>query len=705
MGSVAHDPHRYSAPQREALRTPATGTASIAAVEGPKIDGPTEAALAALRLRLAPHDAQILAALLPRTAKLCSDTKSFEDLAALLVEVIEAGEEHLVSILSRLEYLLDRLDLAGLRRWVLTGLRLYPGDPVRQKRYFLLEDPAAATSLRAEAKGVRFADVQRYLQHYLTGFGLPDTVIKARSAHRLNAPPLRPIVSGGSILLPDNYLALDGEDRSDLYRAAVAHAIAHLRFSPRHQPVGSLKPMSVAIVALLEDARVERLLSREYPGLWSLWGRFHRSQGTSAGLSFESLTSRLSHALHDPNHPDDNHWVNKGRDLFSEIADLDDFRAFRSVASILANDLGQMRVQFNARHYVTEPAYRDDNSFLWDFGDDNPQTSLDETPAEHSAQIQPEDLPEGDTVAHVAPVIEKPKVHYPEWDYRAEIERDRWCTVIEKETPTIPVSAPGRASSHRINRARMAETLRHSDQLNRARRLRRQYEGEDIDLNAAIESRVSLRARSVPDPRIFTRPGRKPCTLALLLLMDLSESTNDRIGGSFDTVLDAQKRAATWIATAIKSDHDRFALHGFASNGRAEVEYYRLKDFAEPFDVTQQQRLAQARGSLSTRMGAAIRHAGSFLDREMAERRCLLVMTDGEPSDIDVSDRRYLIEDAKVAVATLTKRGITVFCLTVDKKADTYVKAIFGVRNYLILEDAFALPAQVAHVVARAAAR
>ena len=39
---------------------------------------------------------------------------------------------------------------------------------------------------------------------------------------------------------------------------------------------------------------------------------------------------------------------------------------------LLGNDLGQMRVQFNAKTYVVEPVYRDDGLGLWDFGENAP---------------------------------------------------------------------------------------------------------------------------------------------------------------------------------------------------------------------------------------------------------------------------------------------------------------------------------------------
>jgi nitric oxide reductase NorD protein len=241
--------------------------------------------------------------------------------------------------------------------------------------------------------------------------------------------------------------------------------------------------------------------------------------------------------------------------------------------------------------------------------------------------------------------------------------------------------------------------------LDRSVRLRRQQEGDDLDLDAVIEGRISQRARIAPDPRIFQRPGRRRRHLSILLLLDLSESTNDRIGGSFTTVLDMEKRAAALVAESVDDSHDRVALHGFASDGRQEVRYTEIKPFGEPFGEAQRQRLDQQRGALSTRMGAALRHAGSRLAAEHAEKKILLVVTDGEPSDVDVYDRRYLVEDARYAVAGLERRGVDTFCLTLDKQADAYVRAIFGAWGYLIVDDPAALPMQLARALARVTAR
>jgi nitric oxide reductase activation protein len=102
--------------------------------------------------------------------------------------------------------------------------------------------------------------------------------------------------------------------------------------------------------------------------------------------------------------------------------------------------------------------------------------------------------------------------------------------------------------------------------------------------------------------------------------------------------------------------------------------------------------MAGLSGSLSTRIGAAIRHAGQELGRQIAHRRLLLIITDGEPWDIDVGDRRYLIEDARKAVMSLRHGGMDVFCVGLDSGGDNYLTRIFGRRNVLQVDRLERLP-------------
>jgi nitric oxide reductase activation protein len=191
---------------------------------------------------------------------------------------------------------------------------------------------------------------------------------------------------------------------------------------------------------------------------------------------------------------------------------------------------------------------------------------------------------------------------------------------------------------------------------------------------------------------VHQRLGRNARDLAVLLLIDLSQSTNDFVAAAGTTVLDLAREATALVAHAMDKLGDDFAIHGFDSNGRHEVEYYRFKDFDAPYDEAARARLAGMRGQLSTRMGAALRHAGHFLRARRCAHKLVLLLTDGEPHDIDVHDKQYLVFDTKRAVEDLRRFGVATFCLSLDRNADDYVTRIFGGRNYLVLDHLRRLP-------------
>ena len=97
-------------------------------------------------------------------------------------------------------------------------------------------------------------------------------------------------------------------------------------------------------------------------------------------------------------------------------------------------------------------------------------------------------------------------------------------------------------------------------------------------------------------------------------------------------------------------------------------------------------------GGLSTRMGGALRHAASFLLRQPQQKKLVLLVTDGEPADIDVRDPQYLRHDTKKAVEEMAASGVMTYCLTLDPEADDYVSRIFGVNGFTVVDHVQRLP-------------
>jgi nitric oxide reductase activation protein len=115
------------------------------------------------------------------------------------------------------------------------------------------------------------------------------------------------------------------------------------------------------------------------------------------------------------------------------------------------------------------------------------------------------------------------------------------------------------------------------------------------------------------------------------------------------------------------------------------VRYWHIKGFGESWaDDAPQARLAGVQGACSTRMGAALRHAGHLLSGRTADQRLLLVLTDGQPADVDVPDPDHLIADAAHAVRGLALQGLHTHCVSLDPQADAYVSRIFGKRHSVI---------------------
>jgi len=623
-----------------------------------------------------------LTAVLPQIVDLLGTEENMAMLADLLGQVAAEAPDAALALAGRLDGIPDALvDLTCLRKWAVHGLQRHRDDAARRLHFFMHEDALVFTDRRTEHDTAHLLGRREALLHYLAGFGVEGHRIKLHEPQAASlTPPSLNVGSDEVIRFPRRCVGAAAWQRDALYRAAIAHVAAHLRHSPRPRPAGSRRPMLLAMIALVEDARVERLMTREFPGLHGLWGMFHTAGRELSGFELAGLAARLTRALHDPVYADGNAWVETGRRLFQEAASIDlrDVAAFERIGRTLAIGIEKMRLPLPA-DYRPQPAYRDDNALLWDFNATLPE--------DERVSVQLEDVelrPRGELPPQ-SPQIDvdmRRRTRHPEWDHRLEALRDAWATVIE---PPLRARRNGHASIAPRPRPRVHGQQRMPD---RAIRLNKLAEGDELDLNAVVDNAIELRTRGVPDGRVFRRHGRRRRSSAIVVLMDLSESTGRFVPGSFTTVIDIEKRAARVVVDALGGDADRVAVHGFASNGRHEVYYQRIKDFDEPFGAEQQARLAQVQGGLSTRMGAALRHASAALAQQTADHKVIVMLTDGEPSDVDVVEDDYLVEDARHAVVDAAARGIRTFCVTLDTQADGYVRRIFGARNYLIADRA-----------------
>ena len=656
-------------------------------------------------------------------AQKLGDDHSFREYLRLIGETSAVAPAVLPLLFDRLPVLLECLAITALTRWVQVGLRTHSRDADAQKKYFLLDSKDAIAMLKLGGEGTLFTHVHRRLQLYSRALWGREWLMHPKAKKDLAIHNHRPFIDEETIYLPDAYGAKKIGPGAELYRAAAAHAAAHLTFTRARFKVGNYKPIKIVVVSMLEDARVEALAIREFPGLRNIWKTWHTATPELGG-TFVELVARLSRALLDPGYVDDHPWVDRGRRMWAEHhARLDDQNLCVELASPLANDIGQTRLQFNYKTYVVQPPYRDDHSFMWHYGDDDVPPTLDEdddivleeiktNPQEADRADHPElrdaqvedpnpDKKEKDSPHAVALELVTRSVDYGEWDYSIGLERPSWCTLFEKQ-PVLGDPALIDAMLHRHEALQQKiKALIRAAQIQQALRLRKQHEGDRMDLDAAIRAVIDIRSQHQPDPRINMRTVRRGRDLSVLVLLDISKSTGDIIRSENTTVLNLARESLALLADAMSELGDEFAIHGFTSNGRRDVSYFRFKDFGAPYGPREKAALAGITPLLSTRMGPAIRHAGEFLRAQPSGRKLLLVITDGEPSDIDIHDPRYLMMDAKKACEGLMRHGIQPFCMSLDPRADKYVSTIFGRRNYLVMDKIARLPEKLPLVYLR----
>jgi len=279
-------------------------------------------------------------------------------------------------------------------------------------------------------------------------------------------------------------------------------------------------------------------------------------------------------------------------------------------------------------------------------------------------------------------------VRYPEWDAARKSYRPAWCTVREVE-PQIKASATQEidaALGVRRPLARLGMGLH---------RRHRQPQGDDIDIDAAVEARVEVLAGSVPDEAVYLDSLRRRRDLSVLLLLDVSGSAAEP-GTVGRTVHEQQRAAVANLTVALHDLGDRVALYGYYSQGRRAVSVLPVKRFDDHLDAQFMRRLNSLEPGGYSRLGAAIRHGSAVLEaRGGTSRRLLVVLSDGLAYDHGY-ERAYGAADARRALTEARRRGTGCVCLTIGAGTDVRsLRKVFGSTAHATI----ARPDQLAGVI------
>lgn len=288
----------------------------------------------------------------------------------------------------------------------------------------------------------------------------------------------------------------------------------------------------------------------------------------------------------------------------------------------------------------------------------------------------------------------QPDCFHDEWDFRRNAYRRGWCHLFEHVVPAgdadfVPATRQRHAGLIRQVRRRF-EMLRGEDRI-----MRRQPEGEEVDVDALIEARADRRSGAEPSNRLYCRRQRHERSLAVMFMVDMSGSTKGWIN-------DAEREALVMLGEAVETLGDAWAVYGFSGWTRTRCDIYRVKGFAERYDAQIGRRIAGVEPKDYTRMGVAIRHLTRLLGEQPAKHRLLVTLSDGKPDDFaDEYRSQYGIEDTRRALLEARLKGVRSYCVTIDRQGGDYLRHMYGPARFTVLDDVRKLPLKIADIYRR----
>ena len=282
---------------------------------------------------------------------------------------------------------------------------------------------------------------------------------------------------------------------------------------------------------------------------------------------------------------------------------------------------------------------------------------------------------------------------YDEWDHSRQKYRKEWCQLRERRVESNPSNFVQQTlEKHRgliKHLHRTFEALREDD-----RRIRKQPYGEDIDIDAVIDSYADIINGEEVSQNLFIKQKKVDRNIAVMFMVDMSGSTAGWIN-------EMEREALVLLCESLEILGDRYAIYGFSGLTHRRCDLYKIKDFEDPYTSTVKNRIAGIEPQDYTRMGAAIRHLSKLLSRVEAKTKVLITLSDGRPDDQDGYRGTYGIEDTRRALIEAKFLGIHPFCITIDEEAMDYLQHMYGPVNFTIVDQVDKLPYKVSEIYRR----
>jgi len=288
------------------------------------------------------------------------------------------------------------------------------------------------------------------------------------------------------------------------------------------------------------------------------------------------------------------------------------------------------------------------------------------------------------------------KFFYDEWSFKKKLYKKDWCCVNEDRLEKLKDTIDFEKYYDSVIKKHKKEikNLRHQLQslLLSRKAMNRQTDGPEIDIDALIDAKADLYSGHTPSERLYISKRKTSSDLATLILLDSSLSTDSWING--ERVMDIAKESIIVLEEVLSGLFENLMISSFYSNTRKDCRYSIIKDFSEKWGSVSS-RLDSAEPNGYTRIGPALRHSFTKLDKIKAKKKVILLLSDGKPTDYDLYEGKHGIADVRQCVREAKSKDIEIFSLAIDQEAKFYFPQLFGASNYQVLPNPDQLTTQM----------
>jgi len=270
---------------------------------------------------------------------------------------------------------------------------------------------------------------------------------------------------------------------------------------------------------------------------------------------------------------------------------------------------------------------------------------------------------------------------YDEWDAAKRRYKPDFCKLYPKKITETDVAYYKKTiADNKTTLTGLRKMLTNIN--NRYKEQRRQTQGDHFDLDALTDMFIDIKLKHTPDDKIYLSKRKAEKDLSILLLLDISLSSDGYAAGN--RVIDVEKQVSILFGEILNEFKVDFSIDAFYSKTRNYSTFLSLKSFDEDWQKAKF-KIGTAQPQGYTRIGTALRHAGALLEKRPTQNKWVILISDGKPNDYDRYEGKYGIQDVKQALHELKSKQINSYALAIEAEAKYYLPQMFGQNHYQIL--------------------